>query len=151
MFLGRWLMTKLEFAYSVFWHSAFAESTAQDQTRPNDSLGSVWREAKMSNREEKEKFENNFSNFEREKRNFKPISPLSRGEREIWKRFSTFERRKRNMKTISPLSRREWEICKAVRQFREEKEKSRVWIFREEKENLFNNSLGFSKIKFSLN
>ena len=64
----------------------------------------------MSDREEKEKFENYFSKFEGEKRNFKPISPLSRGEREISKRFlqlreenekfermfANFEKRKRN-------------------------------------------------------
>ena len=49
----------------------------------------------MSNREEKEKFDILFSNFEKRKRNLKLISPVSRGEKKIEKRFSTFEKRKR--------------------------------------------------------
>jgi len=67
------------------------------------------REAKKSNREEKEKFEKIFSNFEkrkrkgfhfsrfeRRKRNFLNDSPLSRRERERDFIFSRFERRTRN-------------------------------------------------------
>ena len=53
------------------------------------------REAKKSNREEKEKFEKIFSNFEKRKRK--------------GFHFSRFERRKRNFLNDSPLSRRERE------------------------------------------
>ena len=101
------------------------------------------------------------SPIERRKRNLKFFSPVSREERETWnsfpqfreekekskKIFSTFERGKRNgfsilklqeekekVITISPFSRREREILNAVSQFWEEKEKSRVHTFREEKE-----------------
>ena len=49
--------------------------------------GSGWRESKKSIREEKEKFESNFSHFERRKRNLNSLSPVSRREREIWKPF----------------------------------------------------------------
>ena len=86
-------------------------------------VSSGWREAKKSNREEKEKFEINFSSFERRKRNLILISPTSRGEREIWNwflqfreekekyefPFLSFEKRKRNQKKYSQLSRRERE------------------------------------------
>ena len=74
-------------------------------------LGTEEREAKKSNREEKEKFEKIFSNFEkrkrkgfhfsrfeRRKRNFLNDSPLSRRERERDFIFSRFERRTRNSK-----------------------------------------------------
>ena len=60
-------------------------------------------------REEKEKSDTNFSNFERRKRNMKLISPISRGEREIWIPFLSFEKRKRNQKKYSQLSRRDRE------------------------------------------
>ena len=73
--------------------------------------GTEQREAKKSNREEKEKFEKIFSNFEkrkrkgfhfsrfeRRKRNFLNDSPLSRRERERDFIFSRFERRTRNSK-----------------------------------------------------
>ena len=76
--------------------------------RPNPT---EQREAKKSNREEKEKFEKIFSNFEkrkrkgfhfsrfeRRKRNFLNDSPLSRRERERDFIFSRFERRTRNSK-----------------------------------------------------
>ena len=93
-----------------------------------------WREAKKSNREEKEKFKILFSNFERRKRNQKFLSPVSRGKREILKNmlnfreekekwifysqasrreresennFSVFEKRKGNFKCCSPILRRE--------------------------------------------
>ena len=69
------------------------------------------REAKKSNREEKEKFEKIFSNFEKRKRKgfhfsrferrkriFLHDSPLSRRERERDFIFSRFERRTRNSK-----------------------------------------------------
>ena len=45
-----------------------------------------------------------------------------------------FQEEKEKVKTTSPLSRREREILNAVPQFGEEKEKSRVHNFREEKE-----------------
>ena len=116
------------------------------------SWNSHWREAKKSNREEKEKFDILFSNFEKRKRNLKFLSPVSRREREMWKRVlhfrevkekgiffsqvsrgerefflkvSNFEKRKRNLKFFSPVLRREREIWKSVLHFREEKEK---WI-----------------------
>ena len=44
---------------------------------------SHWREAKRSNREEKEKFKILFSSFERRKRNRKFLLPVSRGKREF--------------------------------------------------------------------
>ena len=118
----------------------------------NALVTSLWREAKKSNREEKEKFDILFSNFEKRKRNLKFLSPVSRGEREIWKKVlhfreekekgiffsqvsrgerefflkvSNFEKRKRNLKFFSPVLRREREIWKSVLHFREEKEK---WI-----------------------
>ena len=50
---------------------------------PKSWWGSGWRESKKSNREEKEKFESNFSHFERRKRNMISLSPVSRREREI--------------------------------------------------------------------
>ena len=63
------------------------------------------------------------SQIEKRKRNLKTISPISRGEREIWisfpqfreekeksnKMFSTFEKRKRNQTKCFQLSRRERE------------------------------------------
>ena len=55
---------------------------------------SGWREAKKSNREEEEKFENNFSNFERRKRNLNSLSPVSRREREIRKNILNFREEK---------------------------------------------------------
>ena len=106
---------------------------------PQSSLQcSGWREAKKSIREEKEKFENNFSHFERRKRNLNSLSPVSRKEREIWKLFlpfweekeksefpfASFEKRKRIFKTISSISRGERESWIPFPQFREEKEKS---------------------------
>ena len=77
------------------------------------------------------------SQFENRKRNLKTISPISRGEREIWipfpqfrekkekfeNYFSHFERRKRNRNSLSPVSRREREFLKQFLPFREEKEK----------------------------
>ena len=99
-------------------------------------LTSQWREAKKSNREENEKFEVLFSNFEKRTRNLKFLSPVSRGEREIWKKvlhfwekkekgvfFSQVSRGEREFCLKSPISRRE--IWKRVLHFREEKEK---WI-----------------------
>ena len=110
------------------------------------------------------------SPIERRKRNLKFFSPVSREERETGNSFrqfregkenskricSTFERRKRNgfsmlklreekekMKTISPFSRREREMLNPVPLFWEEKEKSRVHNFREEKE-----KFSFSDIKY---
>ena len=64
------------------------------------------------------------SQIEKRKRNVKTISPISRGEREIWISFPNFERRKRNQTKCSQLSRREREIRQNVLNFREEKEKS---------------------------
>ena len=97
---------------------------------------SHWREAKKSNREEKEKFDILFSNFEKRKRNLKFISPVSRGEKEIWKKvlhfreekekgifFSQVSRGERESFLKSPISRREREIWNSFPQFWEEKEK----------------------------
>ena len=64
------------------------------------------------------------SQFEKRKRNLKTISPISRGEREIWIPCHSFEKRKRNLKSISLISRGEREIWIPFPQFREEKEKS---------------------------
>ena len=108
---------------------------------------SHWRDAKKPDREEKEKLENNFSAFERRKRNLNSLSPISRREREIWislprlerrKRnlecscpvsrgeretripFPSFERRKRNLEFLCPVSRREREIGKYIKLSRRE-------------------------------
>ena len=86
-------------------------------------------------REEKEKSEFYFHTFERRKRNMNFISPVSRGEREIWIlfphfreekekyefHFPSFEKRKRNLNFISTLSRGEREIWIPFPHFQEEK------------------------------
>ena len=109
---------------------------------------SHWRDAKKPNREEKEKLKNNFSTFERRKRNLNSLSPISRrereiriplprlerrkrnlefscpvsrGERETWIPFSSFERRKRNLEFLCPVSRREREIGKYIKLSRRQK------------------------------
>ena len=114
----------------------------------------MWREAKKSNREEKEKFEIIFSYFERRRRNQKILSLVSRREREIWKqslnfreekergiffsqasrgerecekRFIIFEKRQRNLKCCSPTLRREREIWKQILHFWDEKEKLKLF------------------------
>ena len=91
------------------------------------------------------------SPIEKRKRNLKTISPISRGERDIWISFPSFEKKKRNQTKYSQLSRREREIRQNVLNFREEKEKSMFFAqasrvereilntclqFREEKENI---------------
>ena len=53
-----------------------------------------WRKTIKSNRAEKEQFENNFSNFERRKRNLNSISPVSRREREIRQNIINFREEK---------------------------------------------------------
>ena len=73
-------------------------------------LGSHWREAKKSNREEKEKFDILFSNFEKRKRNLKFLSPVSRGEREIWKKVLHFREEKEKGVFFSQVSRGEREL-----------------------------------------
>ena len=91
------------------------------------------------------------SPIEKRKRNLIFLSPVSRGEREIWKKVLNFReekekgiflsqvlrgerdffnkspisRRERNLKFFSPVLRREREIWKRVLHFRDEKEK---WI-----------------------
>ena len=109
-------------------------------------LSSHWREAKKPNREEKEKLKNNFSHFERRKRNLNSLSPISRrereiriplpcfesrkrnpkffcpvsrGERETWIPFQSFERRKRNLKFSFPVSRGEREIGEKIFNFQD--------------------------------
>ena len=64
------------------------------------------------------------SQFKKRKRNLKTISPISRGEREIWIPCHSFEKRKGNLKSTSLISRGEREIWIPFPQFREEKEKS---------------------------
>ena len=73
---------------------------------------SHWRDAKKPNREEKEKFKNNFSTFEKRRRNLNSFAS-SREEKQKSQIFlPSFERRKRNLNSFF--------------QFREEKEKSRI-------------------------
>ena len=98
---------------------------------------SGWREAKKSNREEKEKSEFPFPIFEKRKRNLKTISLISRGERESWipfpqfqeekekfeNNFSYFERRERKLNFLSPVSRREREIRQIFSTFEKRKRK----------------------------
>ena len=88
--------------------------------------GSGWREAKKSIREEKEKFENNFSHFERRKRNLNSLSQFREEKEKFENNFSNFERRKRKLNSLSPVSRREREIRQNILNFREEKEK--FWL-----------------------
>ena len=71
---------------------------------------SHWRESKKSNREEKEKFDILFSNIEKRKRNLKFISPVSRGEREIWKKVLHFREEKEKGIFFSQGSRGEREL-----------------------------------------
>ena len=95
----------------------YSRATILRKRQPNNQIikikgpPSSWREAKKSNREEKEKFENYFSNFERRNGNLNFLSPVSRRKRDIkqnvlnfWeekeksdKMFSTFEKRKRKV------------------------------------------------------
>ena len=82
-----------------------------DRTTPSgQSDTSHWREAKKSNREEKEKFDILFSNFEKRKRNLKFISPVSRGEKEIWKKVLHFREEKEKGIFFSQVSRGEREL-----------------------------------------
>ena len=67
----------------VYFLSYFPNILQHFAVSPN----SGWRESKKSIREEKEKFESNFSHFERRKRNLNSLSPVSRREKEIWKQF----------------------------------------------------------------
>ena len=109
--------------------------------------GSHWRDAKKPNREEKEKLKNNFSTFERRKRNLNSISQfreekgkskflclVSRGEREISNFLAQFREEKEKPEFIFPVSRGEREILNSFAQFREEKEKlANILNFWEEK------------------
>ena len=82
---------------------------------------------KKFNREEKEKFEILFSNFGKRKRNLKFLSPVSRREREIWKRVLHIGEEKEKGILFSQVSRGEKEIFLKNLQFREEKEKFGKW------------------------
>ena len=64
--------------------------TIENNNINNYIVTSGWREAEKSNRKEKEKFENNFSHFERRKRNLNSLSPVSRWEREIIQNILNF-------------------------------------------------------------
>ena len=116
-----------------------------------------WREAKKSNREEKEKFEILFSNLEKRKRTLKFLSPLSRREREICKKVLHFREEKENGIFYSQVSRgdgefftkisnfEKWrEIWNSFLKFREEREKfaKKFSFFEKEKRN------GYSFLKF---
>ena len=106
---GAWMCLEVIWLSSPFW----IEQTAL-------FWHSDWREPKKANREEKEKFENIFSNFERRRRNLKILSPVLIRKREIRKIFSTLEKRKRNEYSLLKL--------------REEKEKSnKIHIYLQEK------------------
>ena len=77
-------------------------------------------------REEKEKFENNFSNFERRKRKLNSLSPVSRGEREIWKQFLLFREEREKVKFPFPSFEKRKRNQTNILDFREEKEKSEI-------------------------
>ena len=83
-----------------------------------------WREAKKSNREEKEKFEILFSNLEKRKRTLKFLSPVSRREREICKKLLHFWEEKENGIFYSQVSRGEREILKKISNFEKRRE---IW------------------------
>ena len=70
------------------------------------------REAKRSNREEKEKFNIHFSSFERRKRNRKFLSLVSRGKRKFQKNMRNI--REGESENRSPFSRREREMSNTV-------------------------------------
>ena len=84
-----------------------------------------WRKTIKSNREEKEQFENNFSNFER--RNQNSISPVSRREREIRQNIINFREEKEKGIFFAQALRRE--IFNTFLQFWEEKENIEIIFF----------------------
>ena len=115
------IMSKLDLAvmsvflhyYCVFWYNFMVLCyTVQWLTRGKkvQSRGEreIWYQF-LHFREEKEKSDTNFSNFERRKRNMKLISPISRGEREIWISFPQFREEKEKSEFFSQLSRRDRE------------------------------------------
>ena len=68
-------------------------------------------------------FERQKSPIEKRKRNSKTISPISRGEREIWIPSHQFWEEKEKLESLCLVSRVEREIQISFAQFREEKEK----------------------------
>ena len=77
-------------------------------------------EAKKSNREKKERFENKFSYFKRRKGNLKSIFPVSRREIEIRQNIINFREEKGIC--FAQALRRETEILNMFLQFWKEKE-----------------------------
>ena len=119
----------------------FVNIDSSDQSRH-------WREAKKSNREEKEKFEILFSNLEKRKRTLKFLSPVSRREREICKKLLHFWEEKENGIFYSQVSRGEREILKKISNFEKRRE---IWNslsqFREKKEKSAKRFSSFEKRK----
>ena len=100
-----------------------------------------WRDAKKSNREEKEKYGIHISSFEKRKEKCRDLFSGSRREREFlpkkwrnFKHFLQFRDEKRNPKIFSLVSRREREILQTNLMIREEIETSRFQTFCDEKE-----------------
>ena len=100
-----------------------------------------WRDAKKSNREEKEKYGIHISSFEKRKEKCRDLFPGSRREQELlqkkwwnFKYFLQFRDEKRNPKVFSLVSRREREILQTNLMIREEIETSRFQTFCDEKE-----------------
>ena len=100
-----------------------------------------WRDAKKSNREEKEKYGIHISSFEKRKEKCRDLFSGSRREREFlpkkwrnFKHFLQFRDEKRNPKIFSLVSRREREILQTNLMIWEEIETSRFQTFRDEKE-----------------
>ena len=100
-----------------------------------------WRDAKKSNREEKEKYGIHILSFEKRKEKCRDLFSGSRREREFlpkkwrnFKHFLQFRDEKRNPKVFSLVSRREREILQTNLMIREEIETSRFQTFCDEKE-----------------
>ena len=100
-----------------------------------------WRDAKKSNREEKEKYGIYISSFEKRNEKCRDLFSGSRREREFlpkkwrnFKHFLQFRDEKRNQKIFSLVSRREREILQTNLMIREEIETSRFQTFCDEKE-----------------
>ena len=93
-----------------------------------------WREAKRSNREEKEKFNILFSSFEKRKRNQKFLSLVLRGKREFQKNMLNFREEKEKWTFYAQASRRESENKISVFEKRKRNVKYCSLIMRRERE-----------------
>jgi len=125
----------------IFSISLFKQHTGEKTMMDRRPLNRHWRDAKKSNREEKEKYGIHISSFEKRKEKCRDLFSGSRREREFlpkkwrnFKHFLQFRDEKRNPKIFSLVSRREREILQTNLMIREEIETSRFQTFCDEKE-----------------